>query len=117
MIRPIRQPQRFQALDLLATLVAVVEADGHVLYANSALEDAIGISRRSIEGSVLFHAFTQPQLLQNALEGARGNEFATLRYDAWLNRQHRDAMPVHVIVAQTDRAGEFLVEMLPQEQQ
>ena len=44
---------RFQSLDLLATLVAVVDADGAVLFANAALEDALGISRRSISGALL----------------------------------------------------------------
>ncbi len=110
--------ERFQSLDLLATLVAVVAVDGSVLFANSALEDALGISRRSIEGSNLPHCFTEPQILQNALEGARTNEFAALRYDAWLIRHgNADPMPVHVVVAQTDRPAEFVVELLPLEAQ
>ena len=52
--------------DRLATLVAVVTSDGSVLFANSALEDALGISRRAIEGSNLPHCFTEPHALQNA---------------------------------------------------
>ena len=36
---------RFQSLDLLATLVAVVASDGAVLYANAALEDALTLER------------------------------------------------------------------------
>ena len=39
---------RFRAFDLLATLVAVVRVDGTVVFANAALEDALGISRRTI---------------------------------------------------------------------
>ena len=115
---PASHPARFQSLDLLATLVAVVAGDGTVLFANSALEDALGTSRRTIQGSSFPQCFTQPQLLQNALEGAAGNEFAALRYDTWLLRQHpSDPVPVHVILAQTDRPGEFIVEMLPLEAQ
>jgi two-component system nitrogen regulation sensor histidine kinase GlnL len=109
--------QRFQSLDLLATLVAVVAADGAVLYANAALEDALGMSRRSIAGTLLQACFTDPQLLQNALSGARGNEFAALRYDAWLKRLNHEPLPVHVVVAQTETAGEVIVELLPLEQQ
>jgi two-component system nitrogen regulation sensor histidine kinase GlnL len=91
---------RFQALDLLATLVAVVAADGSVLFANSALEDALGISRRSIEGSGLPACFTEPQLLAGALQGASSNQFAALRYDAWLLRPAGgDPWRVHVVVA------------------
>jgi two-component system, NtrC family, nitrogen regulation sensor histidine kinase GlnL len=108
---------RFQSFDLLATLVAVVRTDGLVLFANSALEDALGISRRTIEGSQLPDCFTEPHILQNALEGAGSNEFAALRYDAWLTRINYEPMPVHVVVAQTDTPGEAIVELLPLEQQ
>ncbi len=108
---------RFQAFDLLATLVAVVRTDGCVVFANAALEDALGTSRRTIEGSQLPDCFTEPQILKHALEGAGSNEFAALRYDAWLRRLNHEPMPVHVVVAQTDTPGEAIVEMLPLEQQ
>jgi len=110
-------PPRFQSFDLLATLVAVVRTDGVVVFANAALEDALGISRRTIEGSQLPDCFTEPHILQNALQGAGSNEFAALRYDAWLRPLNREPMPVHVVVAQTDTAGEAIVELLPLEQQ
>ncbi len=116
-VRSVDAAQRFQPLDLLATLAAVVDADGRVVFANAALEDALGMSRRSINGSLLQECFTEPQLLDNALQGARGNEFAALRYDAWLRRQTHDPLPVHVVVAQTETAGEVIVELLPLEQQ
>ncbi len=108
---------RFHSFDLLATLVAVVHSQGTVLFANSALEDALGTSRRTIEGSHFPDSFTEPHLLNNALEGAGGNAFAALRYDAWLKRLNHDAIPVHVIVTQTDIAHEIVVELLPLEQQ
>ncbi|WP_144264405.1 nitrogen regulation protein NR(II) [Polaromonas sp. C04] len=108
---------RFQAFDLLATLVAVVHTDGTVLFANAALEDAIGASRRTIEGSQFPGFFTEPHILANALSGAGSNEFAALRYDAWLNRLNHEPIPVHVIVAQTERPNEIIVELLPLEQQ
>jgi two-component system nitrogen regulation sensor histidine kinase GlnL len=110
---------RFQSLDLLATLVAVVAADGSVLFANSALEDALGTSRRAIEGSNFPHCFTEPHALQNALHAASSNEFAALRYDGWLLRPggNGETLPVHVVVAQTEQPGEFVVELLPLEAQ
>ena len=117
MSKPSLPDSRFQSFDLLATLVAVVHADGTVLFANSALEDALGTSRRTIEGSDFAQCFTEPHSLQNALEGAGSNEFAALRYDAWLNRLSHDPLPVHVIVAQTDLRGEVIVELLPLEAQ
>ena len=108
---------RFHSFDLLATLVAVVRGDGTVLFANSALEDALGTSRRTIEGSHFPDSFTEPQVLMNALQGAGGNEFAALRYDAWLKRLSHDPIPVHVIVTQTEAPSETIVELLPLEQQ
>jgi two-component system nitrogen regulation sensor histidine kinase GlnL len=107
----------YQSFDLLATLVTVVDRDGRVLFSNAALEDALGISRRSTLGSVFADAFTEPSQLQSALEGASGNEFAALRYDAWLRRVGHEAMPVHVIVTRTDPGDEIVVEMVPLEQQ
>ncbi len=117
MKKPAAKLSRFQAFDLLATLVAVVQSDGRVLFANAALEDAIGTSRRTIEGSPFPEAFTEPHILSNALEGAGSNEFAALRYDAWLKRLNHDPIPVHVIVAQTEKPGEIVIELLPLEQQ
>ena len=93
---------------MLATLVAVVSGEGRVLFANAALEDALGISRRSITGSALQDCFTEPMLLQNALSGARDNEFAALRYDAWLKRTNHEPLPVHVVVAQTGGVGDVV---------
>jgi two-component system nitrogen regulation sensor histidine kinase GlnL len=115
--KPAPHPSRFIAFDLLATLVAVVRSDGVVIFANSALEDAIGMSRRSIEGASFPDCFADPPVMRNALVGARSNEFAALRYDAQLKRQHYDPLPVHVIVAQTERAGEIVIELLPLEAQ
>ena len=51
-------PSRFQSFDLLATLVAVVGPDAAVTFANSGLEDAMGISRRTIVGSDLTEALS-----------------------------------------------------------
>jgi two-component system nitrogen regulation sensor histidine kinase GlnL len=56
--------------------------------------------------------------LKNALIGARSNEFAALRYEALLNRiHHGDSLPVHMIVAPSDRVDEVIIELLPVEQQ
>lgn len=95
----------------------MVRTDGTVVFANAALEDALGISRRHIEGSQLAEVFTEPQILRQALVGADSNEFAALRYDAWLKHFKHEPIPVHVVVAQTDTPGEAIVEMLPLAQQ
>jgi two-component system nitrogen regulation sensor histidine kinase GlnL len=108
---------RFQSFDLLSTLVAVVHSNGTVLFANAALEDARGMSRRAIVGSCLSDSFTEPARLQQALQGADDNEFAALRYDTWLKRLNHAPLPVHVIVTRTETEDEIVVELLPLEQQ
>jgi two-component system nitrogen regulation sensor histidine kinase GlnL len=115
--RPPSKGDRFQSFDLLATLVAVVRGDGIVLFANSALEDALGTSRRSIEGASFLSFFSEPHVLRTALDGARINEYAALRYDARLIRQMAEPVPVHVVLAQTDSPDEFVLELLPLEAQ
>lgn len=110
-------PARFSLFDLLATLVAVVRSDASVVFSNSALEDALGTSRRMIVGSCFSEVFTEPLQLQSALEGASENEFSALRYDAWLKRLGQEPMPVHVIITRTEPIEEIIVEMIPLEQQ
>lgn len=108
---------RFQAYDLLATLVAVVNAEGEIMFSNAALEDALGLSRRSIVGSQVADIFTEPTQLQNALAGATGNEFAAMRYDALLKRTGYEPFPVHVLVTRIELGTDVVIEMLPLEMQ
>ena len=110
-------PSYTQAFDLLATLVAVVRSDGIVVFANAALEDVLGVSKRNIEGNKLSQNFVQPQAFESVLKGAQRNAFVVMRYDAHLHRPLLDPLPVHVIVAPTDNPHEVLVELLPLEQQ
>ena len=88
-----------------------------MLFSNAALEDTLGMSRRMIVGAVFAETFTEPSQLQNALEGANENEFAAMRYDAWLKRAGYESLPVHVIVTRIEGTHEIVVEMVPLEQQ
>jgi two-component system, NtrC family, nitrogen regulation sensor histidine kinase GlnL len=116
---------RFQAFDLLSSLVAVVDLRGRVIYVNAALEDALGTSRRVIEGSNLGKDFIEPMALEAALDGVAANAFASMRYDAMLRpvsaslsgSMAMEPIPVHVIITQTENREEVIVEMLPQEAQ
>jgi two-component system nitrogen regulation sensor histidine kinase GlnL len=109
---------RFQSFDLLATPVAVMQAQGRLRFVNAALEDALGMSRRTVHDHFFPDYFLDPQPLVMALAGAQSNEFAALRYEAQLRRLHHDdPLPVHVIVAPSDEPGEVIVELVPVEQQ
>ena len=110
-------PQRFVSFDLLATPVAVLDAQGRVVAVNAALEDTLGLSRRGLLGQRLDEHFIDPMPLRNALEGLRSDEFAVLRYEALLRRlHHNDGLPVHVVIAPSDSPQEIIVELLPVEQ-
>lgn len=108
---------RFQSLDLLSLLVAVLTGDGAVQFVNAALENVLGLSRRTLEGVDFPQFFTDPTLLHTALEGARSHDFAALRFEASLKRLHQDPVPVQVSVAAAEQPGEVLVELWPLEQQ
>ncbi|NMM82707.1 PAS domain-containing sensor histidine kinase [Acidovorax sp. SRB_14] len=101
----------------MSLLVAVLHSDGAVLFANAALENVLGLSRRTLEGVDFAQFFTDPALLQTALEGARSHDFAALRFEGSLKRLHHEAVPVHVSVAEAELPGEVLVELWPLEQQ
>ncbi|MFM2112027.1 MAG: hypothetical protein RLZZ271_687 [Pseudomonadota bacterium] len=108
---------KFSSFDLLATQIAIVDVAGKVLFANSALEDLLGISRRTLLGLRLPELFMHPAALRTALSGVSQNEFAVLRYEANLRKVSNEVVPVHLVICQTDVPGEFAVQMLVLEQQ
>jgi two-component system nitrogen regulation sensor histidine kinase GlnL len=105
---------RYKAFDFLATQVAVVRGDGVVRFATAALEDALGISRRSIVGSQFPDSFTEPEHLRHILKTVSENGFSALRYDAQMLRMAHDPLPVHVLVTLTEDE-DIIVELLPLE--
>ena len=109
---------RFAALDWLSTLVAVLDGTGGtVRFANAALENALGLSRRTLGGADFSQLFAEPALLQSALAGARGAEFTAMRFEASLRRLGQEPMPVHVHVSALEASGEILAELWPLQQQ
>jgi two-component system, NtrC family, nitrogen regulation sensor histidine kinase GlnL len=110
----------FEAFDWLATMVAVVQPCGACLFANSAFENLLGQSRRTIQRGSLLDWVTEPHRLQEVLASVARNEYATGRFEAVLRRpsgQQPELLPVHVIVNQMDGAERVVVEMVAVEQQ
>jgi two-component system nitrogen regulation sensor histidine kinase GlnL len=113
----------FQAFDLLATLVAVVQPDGHVLHANASFEHLLGVPRRAMLATRLTDWMADPVPLRETLAAVSANRIASGRFEAVLRRPSPHAgsstelLSVHVIVNQTDREDRVLVEMLEIEQQ
>ena len=108
---------RFHALDLLATLVLVVQTDNRVLFANASFEDVMGLSRRTLQGADVPALFVDETAIAQSLDGARRHDFAALRFDAQLKRQGAEPFAVHVVVAASEDPHEVLIELLPQETQ
>ena len=112
---------RFEALDLLATMVAVAAGDGSLHYVNAMFETVAGLSRKSLMRSQLFDWFAESAQLRETLTAVLRNEIATGRFDGTLRRTPlaaHELLPVHVIVTQIDHRRDLaLVEMLEIEQQ
>ncbi len=110
----------YAALDLLATMVAVVTPEGECIFANSSFEDALGLSRRSMSRGSAFDWFADAQLLQGTVAAVSNNDFATSRLDAQLKRPgatHGETLPVRVIVNQIDSSRNVVFEIVEIEQQ
>jgi two-component system, NtrC family, nitrogen regulation sensor histidine kinase GlnL len=117
---------RYEAFDLLATLVALARPDGTVLFVNAGFEAVAGVSRRALVRTSLFDRFTDPAALQETLLAVARNDMSTGRLQATLRcgggAQSQGDLPVQVIVTQVDARGGggselVLVEMIEVEQQ
>ena len=115
------EASRYDSFDMLATMVAVVQADGSLSFVNDMFENVAGLSRRTLMRSNLFDWFVDQPRLRDTLRAVATNEVATARFDGVMKRAPlaaNDHLPVHVIVSQIDHGGDrVLVEMLEIEQQ
>jgi two-component system, NtrC family, nitrogen regulation sensor histidine kinase GlnL len=115
-------PSGFEAFDQLAIMVAVVGPTGQCLFANATLENAIGASRRMLQRGNVLDWLVDPGPLRESLEAVARNHVASGRFEAQMKRlpslgdNHAD-LQVHVIVSQTDRAEQLLVQLIEIEQQ
>jgi two-component system nitrogen regulation sensor histidine kinase GlnL len=108
------------ALDLLATMVAVVSPEGECIFANTSFESALGLSRRSMSRSPVFDWFVEAQLLHATVAAVSGNAFATSRLDAQLRKPgatHGETLPVRVTVNQIEGSRNVVFEVVEIEQQ
>jgi two-component system nitrogen regulation sensor histidine kinase GlnL len=108
------------ALDLLATMVAIVTPEGECIFCNSSFENVLGFSRRSMARNSVFDWFVDAQLLRDTVAAVSRNAFATSRLDAQLKRpgaSHGETLPVRVIVNQIDASRNVVFELVEIEQQ
>ncbi|MCH8179645.1 MAG: PAS domain S-box protein [Proteobacteria bacterium] len=117
-------PEGLAAFDSLATMVLVVAPDGRCLFANAALEESLGLSRRSVLGESVMDWFLDPKLFRDVLAAVARNDFATSRLQGELRRHLHgtgEPLPVQVIVTRIgsgmEQAQRLLVELVEVEQQ
>jgi two-component system nitrogen regulation sensor histidine kinase GlnL len=108
---------RFAALDLLSTLVVVVDDKGAVVFANAALESAMGMSRRMLEGGEFAQHLSDPSLLRSGLGAAHGQGYAAMSFDTGLQRAVQESLFVHVTVTAIEHSELKLIELWVLEQQ
>ncbi|HQC94766.1 MAG TPA: nitrogen regulation protein NR(II) [Aquabacterium sp.] len=112
---------RYDAFDMLATMVAVVQPDGRLLFVNAMFENVVGLSRRTLMRGRLGDWFTDQHPLAETLAAVARNEIATGRFDAVMRRAPvaaQEPLPVHVILTQTEPGQDrIVVELLEIEQQ
>ncbi|MEO7335337.1 MAG: nitrogen regulation protein NR(II) [Caldimonas sp.] len=110
----------FSALDLLATMVAIVSPEGQCLFVNAAFEEFFGLSRRSVLRGSVFDRIVDPQVFRDTVAAVSRNDFSTSRLEAQLRRQsstHSETYPVHVIVNRIEGSTNVIVELVEVEQQ
>lgn len=104
----------YPGLEWLPSMVALVRPDGAVAYANPALEQGLGLSRRLLRGADLAHWLDCAQVWAEALREVADNAFSSKRFDCrLLPRDRSEGLRVQVTVARTDHPdGLLLVEIL-----
>lgn len=110
-------PACYAGFDQLATMVAVVRVDGAIIYVNSAFEDIYGVSGKTMRRLRVNELLSDPSVLSTLSAIAR-NRFSTSRFEDVMRRQQGGSdLPVQVIVSQTQRPDELIIEFVPVEQQ
>ena len=112
--------RRFAALDSLATMVALVEADGRCLFANAAFEHVLGLSRRAMLAGSLFDWFIDVAAMSDSVGAVARDEFSIGRFEAQLRRapgSTSDPLLVHVIATRIHELDLTLVELVELSQQ
>lgn len=110
-------PSRYAGFELLATMVLIVRFDGRVLHVNSAFEDVYGLSSRFLSRLKLTDLLTDTSLVQ-VLQAFENGDISSSRFEDELKRSTGQApLPVQVMMALSNVAGELVVEILPIEQQ
>ncbi len=113
-------PAACEAYDQLGTMLAIARADGHCLFANSTLENAVAVSRRALLRGNVGDWFIDPLPMRETLVALQRDEVTSGRFEAQLRRSPLGAsepLLVRVSASQMEASGRVLLEMVEIEQQ
>lgn len=91
-------------LDLLASAVIILDADGGIVYANAAAENLLESSFKVLSQQKLSELFLNGTELATLFYQAVSQQFADKRLDLVLERAGREPLQVHTVVTALDRA-------------
>jgi two-component system nitrogen regulation sensor histidine kinase GlnL len=112
------RPSSYDGLDLLASAVILLDAGGHITYANAAAENLLESSLKALSRQKLAALFSNPDELVNIIVQARQHKYSDLRQDLTLERIGKDPLQVHSIVAALDAPDDgTLIELRENVQQ
>jgi two-component system nitrogen regulation sensor histidine kinase GlnL len=112
------RPQSLAGLELLASAVILLDADGLITYVNAAAENLLESSVKALSRQKFAGLFTNPDELVNIIAQAREHTFSDLRQDLTLERAGKEPLQVHSIVSALDEPqGAILIELRENVQQ
>ncbi len=111
--QPVKTPSTsLDGLDLLASAVLILDAEGCIIYANAAAENLLESSFKALSHQKLTNLFLNGESLTAVFEQAVAHQFADKRQDLVLERAGREPLQVHVIVTALDNPdAPVLMEM------
>jgi two-component system nitrogen regulation sensor histidine kinase GlnL len=89
-------------LDLLASAVLLLDADGRIAYSNPAAENLLENSSKALIGHTLSDLFLNNEELEHVFQQALEHQFADKRLDLTLDRSGRESLQVHTVVTALD---------------
>jgi two-component system nitrogen regulation sensor histidine kinase GlnL len=112
------QTHSLAGLDLLASAVLVLDADGCISFANPAAENLLESSLKVMQHQRLTEMFLNGDKLQDIFNQAIAHQFDDKRQDLVLERAGRDPLQVHVTVTALDNPeAPVLIELRENVQQ
>ncbi|WP_432382236.1 nitrogen regulation protein NR(II) [Duganella sp. P38] len=106
------RPPSLAGLELLASAVVLLDAQGLIAYANAAAENLLESSLKALSRQTLSAQFLNPEELEHTCAQAREHKFSDLRQDLTLERAGREPLHVHSIVSAVEAPpGGVLVEL------